>query len=147
LGTTIGITRNNAPGELAGMTLPRRFRLSGQTAFSNVFQQAVVSADASFKVLARGNDQQRSRLGMAVSRKVDKRAVARNRLKRVIRESFREHYRTEQDNAADVVVLPRRQAVGQSNQVLFEQLTRHWKNIDDRVNRSKAPDPRVGSKK
>jgi ribonuclease P protein component len=128
------------------MTLPRRFRLSGQTAFSNVFQQAVVSADASFKVLARGNDQQRSRLGMAVSRKVDKRAVARNRLKRVIRESFREHYRTERGNAADVVVLPRRQAVGQSNQVLFEQLTRHWKNIDDRVNRSKASDPGVGSK-
>ena len=122
------------------MTLPRRFRLSGQTAFSNVFQKAVVSADASFKVLARGNKQQNSRLGMAVSRQVDKRAVARNRLKRVIRESFREHYQAaEQGHHADVIVLPRRQAVSQSNKMLFEQLSRHWNTIDDRVNRARAP--------
>ena len=31
------------------------------------------------------------RLGLAVSRKVDRRAVGRNRIKRVLRDSFREH--------------------------------------------------------
>jgi len=121
------------------MTIPRRFRLSGQTAFSNVFQQAVVSSDGSFKVLARGSKQQDSRLGMAVSRKVDRRAVQRNRLKRIIRESFRAHYGTEiKPHPVDVVVLPRQQAVTVCNRDLFEQLSRHWKRIDQRVSRARG---------
>jgi len=116
------------------MTLPRRSRLSGKTAFSRVFEQASVSSDASFRVLGRLSDMPGSRLGMAVSRQVDKRAVQRNRLKRVIRESFRKHYLSTQTRAPlDLVVLPRKPAVALDNKTLFEHLSRHWRRIDDRI--------------
>jgi ribonuclease P protein component len=116
------------------MTLPRRSRLSGKAAFSRVFEQASVSSDASFRILGRLSDMSGSRLGMAVSRQVDKRAVQRNRLKRVIRESFRKHYLATQTRAPlDLVVLPRKLAVALDNKTLFEHLSRHWRRIDDRI--------------
>ena len=118
------------------MTLQRRSRLAGTREFSNVFQDAVVSADASFKVLARNTGRSHSRLGMAVSRQVDKRAVERNRLKRIIRESFRLHYLSDnRQTPVDIVVLPRRQAVSVCNKRLFAQLVRHWDRIDRRVSK------------
>ena len=121
------------------MSLPRRFRLSGKNSFKHVFQRPVVSADDCFKVLARANNVEAFRLGMAVSRKVDRRAVARNRLKRIIRESFRAHYAersapgNEVGTGADYVVLPRARAVSISNGQLFKQLTRHWVRLDRRM--------------
>ena len=118
------------------MTLQRRTRLSRPAEFSSVFQNAVASTDASFKVLARNTGQSHSRLGMAVSRQVDRRAVARNRLKRIIRESFRLHYLTDSKHTAvDVVVLPRRQASSLCNKRLFIQLSQHWDRIDQRVSK------------
>ena len=131
------------------MSLPRRYRLSGKAAFSEVFEQSVVSADASFKVFGRATNEPECRLGLAVSRQVDKRAVARNRLKRIIRESFRSHVeanarqRPDADAEAghqtvDVVVCPRRHAVSLENSQLFEQLSRHWRRIEGRVRQANA---------
>ncbi len=116
------------------MSLPRRSRLTAQAQFRNVFQQPVVSSDAWFKVLARPNGLELSRLGLAVSRQVDPRAVERNRLKRIVRESFRKHYGADADrHPADVVVLPRRTAVSISNAQLRARLSRHWARIDERL--------------
>lgn len=127
------------------MTLPRRSRLSGKAAFSTVFELPTVSSDASFRVLGRATGLSASRLGMAVSRQVDKRAVQRNRLKRVIRESFRAHYLSPQRFAhLDIVVLPRKQAVALDNRTLFEQLERHWKRMDDRIAGSRSSGNNLG---
>ena len=116
------------------MTFPRRSRLSGHAAFSRVFQQAAVSTDLSFKVLGCVSDQAVSRLGMAVSRQVDKRAVQRNRIKRIVRESFRGQYLSApRHSSLDIVVLPRRHAVSMDNKQLFEQLSRHWRRIEERT--------------
>ncbi len=126
---------------VTGMTLPRQSRLCGQPAFRNVFQHPAVSADASFKVLARSNQLPYSRLGLAVSRQVDRRAVERNRLKRIVRESFRAHYLAETGRTSvDIVVLPRRQAVSICNRQLFEALDRHWARIDRRLERQQQAD-------
>jgi ribonuclease P protein component len=116
------------------MTIPRRSRLTGKTAFSDVFEQATVSSDACFKVLGRRAGQTHARLGMAVSRQVDRRAVQRNRLKRIIRESFRAHYLVDDSLlAADFVVLPRSAAVTTSKGQLLEQLDRHWRRLDQKL--------------
>jgi ribonuclease P protein component len=110
------------------MKFPRQARLSGAEAFSAVFAKPKVSRDAYFRVLSRVNDQVNSRLGMAVSRKVCARATGRNRLKRIIRESFREQLSVDGTaTARDFVVLPTPAAVAISNIELFRSLRQHWR--------------------
>ncbi|MGH8183027.1 MAG: ribonuclease P protein component [Rhodanobacteraceae bacterium] len=67
------------------------------------------------------------RLGMAVSRKVSKRAVERNRIKRVIRESFRA--RRESFPALDILVIARTSSATSDNSVLREDLDRAWRQL------------------
>ncbi|HVJ39772.1 MAG TPA: ribonuclease P protein component [Stenotrophomonas sp.] len=66
-----------------------------------------------------------ARLGMAVSRKVDKRAVGRNRIKRILRDSFR--HLLPQLAGGDCVVVARSAAARASNEELriaFERILR-----------------------
>lgn len=111
--------------------LPRDARLTRPAEFRNVFQKPMASADRLFKVLARPNSCGRPRLGMAVSKQVDKRAAGRNRIKRVIRESFRRHFR-ERRPPLDFVVLPRREAATTANRCLSESLNMHWGRLERR---------------
>jgi ribonuclease P protein component len=112
--------------------LPRQARLSKPADFKRVFDKPTVSADRAFKVLARSNDLERPRLGMAVSRQVDKRAVGRNRIKRVIRESFRQYF-ANTGPAMDFVVLPRRESATICNRQLRHSLDKHWVRVLARV--------------
>ena len=111
-----------------GSSLPRQARLTKPTEFKRVFNRPIVSADRMFKVLARRSDGPNCRLGMAVSRQVDKRAVGRNRIKRVIRESFRQHL-GDMEPAVDFVVLPRSESATISNWQLRHSLDKHWARI------------------
>ena len=74
-----------------GAGFPRRVRLGGPAVFAEVFARPAKSSDRYFTVLARPNGLNHSRLGMAISRKIARSAVARNRIKRIVRESFRHH--------------------------------------------------------
>ncbi len=67
------------------------------------------------------------RLGMAVSRKVSKRAVARNRIKRVVRESFRAQ--RARLPAVDVLVIARPSAAEVDTRVLRADLDRLWRRL------------------
>jgi ribonuclease P protein component len=66
---------------------------------------------------------------LAVSKKNVRRAVDRNRIKRVIRESFR-HNRQALEGL-DIVVLGRRGMDKRTNRVLFDSLSKHWKTISE----------------
>lgn len=68
-----------------------------------------------------------ARLGMAVSRKVSVRAVERNRIKRQIRESFREH--RHMLPAVDILVIAHHRAAAESSARLREDLDRLWSRI------------------
>lgn len=63
---------------------------------------------------------QSARLGLAVSRKVDGRAVVRNRIKRCTRETFRRH--RHRLAALDLVVSAKREAARQTNDALCADL-------------------------
>lgn len=78
-------------------------------------------------IYKRNGQQQINRLGITVSKKCSKRAVDRNRLKRLIRESFR--LNQQQFNAYDVVVIGRRLAVSVSNEELFNELSWMWQKL------------------
>ena len=113
----------------ARATMPKLTRLLKPTDFKRVFRKNVVSADRFFRVMACPSQTGRARLGMAVSRKVDKRAVGRNRIKRVIRESFRQWRVSPESAALDVVVLVRPEAATICNETLFHSLNKHWLGI------------------
>jgi ribonuclease P protein component len=100
-------------------------RLLDAAAFGRVFKTATRSRDKQFTVLCRANKLGRARLGLAVSKKHCRLATDRNRLKRIIRESFRQQQPALK--GLDFVVMNRPQAEQQTNAVLFESLENHWR--------------------
>jgi ribonuclease P protein component len=112
------------------MKFSRRSRLLNPVQFRLVFKDPIRSDDSYFKVLARNNGKDQHRLGMAVSRKVCARAVDRNRIKRVIRESFRNRVGGKAGaGTLDFVVLPKHRAVGENNSMLDNSLINHWQRL------------------
>ncbi len=107
----------------------RRHRLLSATDFDSVFRQSQRSADRFFTVLYRPNPLNIPRLGFAISRKKVRHATDRNRLKRVVRESFR--ICSASLPAVDLVVLARDGAKGAANSELFSSLTRHWSKLQN----------------
>lgn len=67
------------------------------------------------------------RLGLAISRKQLRRAVDRNRIKRIVRESFRLHAASLP--AVDIVVLARQPAATAEARQLTRALSKHWNRI------------------
>ncbi len=68
-----------------------------------------------------------ARLGLAISKRVSKRAVERNRIKRLLRESFR-RVRL-QLPAVDLMVMAREEAAGVDGPLLLAQIDELWKKL------------------
>ena len=83
-----------------------------------------------FVVYARGNGRHAGRLGVTVSRRVATRAVERNRIKRVIKESYRHQQATLA--GLDVVTIARGATQRIETKRLFVSLEEHWRRIDQR---------------
>ena len=103
----------------------KRSRLLDANAFSRVFDKAKRSRDNWFTVLCRRNDLEVARLGLAISKKHCRKATQRNRIKRVVRESFRHHQN--QLMGLDIVVMNKSQTGDATNDALFDSLSDHWK--------------------
>ena len=86
-------------------------------------------SDGFFSVTARVNDAGVPRLGLAVAVKVAGNSVARNRLRRIIRESFRLHQQALP--AADIVVSARPPAKAASAETLRVSLAALWKKVGE----------------
>jgi ribonuclease P protein component len=112
------------PGRL---TLPARLRLRRKSDFDAASARGRRMSDGFFAVTVMRNDVGAPRLGLAVAVKVAGSAVARNRLRRIIRESFRLHQR--QLPAADLVVSARPPARTAAASALRESLAALWKKV------------------
>jgi ribonuclease P protein component len=84
------------------------------------------SGDRSFLFLARNNGRAWSRLGLAVPKKHIHSAVERNRLKRIIRESFR--LKQNKLKGSDIVVLVRNKLDVNKNNI-ESMLASHWDKV------------------
>ena len=114
----------------------RCMRLLTARDYERVFQHPQKSSSKALTVLARPSGQASARLGLAIPRKQIRRAVERNRLKRLIRESFRRH----QDllHGLDVVVIGRSELLKKSTQWVFENLEDHWRQVSERCRSNAA---------
>jgi ribonuclease P protein component len=107
---------------------PRQLRLLNAGDFSHVFEQADLKVHGKgMMALARLSTRGHPRLGLVVSKKNVKRAVDRNRFKRLVRESIR--LRQEQLPSVDIVVLARRGVQDIDNDTLHRQLHGMWKRL------------------
>jgi ribonuclease P protein component len=106
--------------------LQKENRLLNAAAFGRVFKKASRSRDKWFTVLCTRSDLDIARLGMAISKKNCRLATDRNRIKRVVRESFRQHQTDLQ--GLDVVVMNQVAAGQASNKELFASIARHWQD-------------------
>lgn len=98
--------------------------------YERVFERAEKSSGRALTVLARHSGRESARLGLAIPRKQIRRAVERNRVKRLIRESFRRHRDLLQ--GLDVVVIGRRYLADKSSQDVLRCLERHWLQVSAR---------------
>lgn len=108
----------------------RQNRLLTGADFDNVFKQCRRSSDALFTVLYRDNGLGYPRLGLAIAKKRVRRATQRNRLKRLIRESFRTAIKGM--SSSDIVVLARDKAAEADNAEVYASLERHWRSLSER---------------
>lgn len=96
-------------------------------AYSRVFRDGGKSRDEFFTVLSKANGTDCPRLGLAISKKHCRQATGRNRLKRIVRESFRSIQ--PELGGVDVVVLGQPGTSHAGNAALFDSLARHWQRI------------------
>ncbi len=103
---------------------PRNVRLTRGVEFQRVFQQGKRLHANGVNARAAANGMGFPRLGMAIAKKALRRAHERNRIKRLVRESFRHH----QANlpAVDIVVMCRHEVLTMSNAEIFQQLEGLW---------------------
>ena len=107
--------------------LPSAARLCRARDYKRVFDQPLRSKDRLLTVLCRSNDLDHPRLGIAVAKKNVRRAVTRNRVKRVVREYFRLHRHLPPN--LDLVVLGRPGVGKCSNSEIHRSLERHCQRL------------------
>ncbi|WP_424946803.1 ribonuclease P protein component [Candidatus Spongiihabitans sp.] len=125
------VASSGSPQPAAGHgCLGRQRKLLTNAQFSAVFDHRKSIHGKYFSIHVAGNALDHPRLGLAVSRRVSKKAVQRNRIKRQIRESFR--LRLVELPTIDLVVVAKAGGAEQANQALRRELDKLWYRAAER---------------
>ena len=96
--------------------------------FDLVFSSPTTSEDKFFAVFYRPNKASRNRIGVSTAKRIVNKATKRNKLKRLIKNSFLSGLNNEK--GVDVVVRVKHQASRVADdKILLESLTNHWQKI------------------
>jgi ribonuclease P protein component len=120
----------------ARLTLPARLRLRRKVDFGAAYARGRRMGDGFFAVTVTTNQSGVPRLGMAVAVRAAGSAVARNRIRRIIRESFRLHQH--QMPAVDLVVSARAAAAAASGKALHASLASLWQKVGEQCATSRS---------
>jgi ribonuclease P protein component len=109
------------------LTFPAHKRLRRKSEFDVAYARGRRFGNGFFAVTASSNDKHGARLGMAVAVRIAGNAVERNRIRRIIRESFRLHQHALP--AFDLIVSARPKASGAPAAELHASLVALWKKV------------------
>ncbi len=124
------INEINRPSE----QFTRSSRLLNAAEYAYVFARAQKQSNKHFTLLCRKNNLDIARLGLAIAKKQLRLAVSRNRIKRLIRESFRVNQ--ELLVGLDIIVLTRTPVLKCTNKEIFTQLEQQWQQLVARCKKS-----------
>jgi ribonuclease P protein component len=117
---------------VAELNFGKQLRLLNSADYQSVFDTVKHKAfTKEVMLLAAENGIDTPRLGIIISRKVSKRAVDRNRIKRQIREHFR--LKQHELPAMDVIALVKPPAKTADNAFLQQQLNYLWRKLNKNV--------------
>jgi ribonuclease P protein component len=109
----------------------RQQRLLNADDFQRVFDKTQIKASSrELLVLAATNKLGRSRIGFIIAKKNIRTAVHRNRIKRVIREHFRQH--CDEIIAADLIIMARKGFDKRSNSEISAAFNDVWNKLISR---------------
>ena len=118
-------------------SFPKTLRLLTPADYRRVFDSVDLKQGSPlFTFLARQNDKSRNRLGIIAAKRNIRSAANRNRMKRLVRESFRlipeTTYHKQSGNKAsfDVIVLVKAGSDDQSNATILDTLDGQWKKLN-----------------
>jgi len=113
---------------VADYGFPKHTRLLNAADYKAVFSNAQYKVSCRyFLILAIRNNWLHPRLGLVIAKKNVNKAVQRNRVKRMVREYFRQH--SDQVSGLDLVVLARKDVDTLQNNQLSERLATLWKDL------------------
>ncbi|QJD71858.1 ribonuclease P protein component [Marinobacterium sp. LSUCC0821] len=114
---------------MAEFEYPRQLRLLTGGDFKRVFDKADFKvSDNHLLILARKNKTEQPRIGFVLSKKNIRRAVNRNRIRRIIRESFR--LNQHQLPQVDIVILARKGIDQLENPDVHKLISKSWNRLN-----------------
>ncbi|MEI4269792.1 MAG: ribonuclease P protein component [Candidatus Dasytiphilus stammeri] len=106
---------------------PKKLRLDNDKKFRDVFRNSKSIFITDITILYRTNFLEYPRVGICISKKVIKRAHERNRIKRLIRESFRLHQNYLR--SIDFIIIIKKSLINKNNHSILNILKILWKNF------------------
>ena len=123
---------------MPGAAFGKNRRLLKSSDYTEVFDNnSVRVAHPNLLILSEPNGTETSRLGLVIGKKNVPTAVARNKIKRVVRETFR---LTELPVAVDLVFLARKDLGKLSSTELATLITQSWGRLIARLDKVSKPD-------
>ena len=121
-------------GNQIGESFPRQLRLTRAGQYRLTFNNNSRVGDAAITILVGNQTGTCPRIGFAIARKQIQKAVFRNRLKRIFRESFRKNQH--RLPARDMVIMVRRQIMLVDSAQLNKNLEKHWNSVIEQCEKS-----------
>lgn len=126
------------------LSFGKSLRLLKSAEFQVVFNNAPLRASHQhFLILAKPNKLETPRLGLVIAKKYIRLSVQRNRVKRLIRESFR--HQQEHLQGLDVIVLARRGLDLLDNPKISRELEKQWQRIIRKKQQSEPVSKKEGA--
>lgn len=109
------------------LSFPRNQRLVTKAEYQSIFDQSEKASQRYLLALYKPNKNGSARLGVIVGKRVANSSVARNQIKRVVRESFRANQ--DQLKGLDIVVIARQQCDSLDKVQLREGIEKLWQKL------------------